>query len=62
MSGLKSLRTTPGAAPAGTYTLLDHTPTTMLVRFRPGGTSGFRVNYRFDLNDGLITKATLEYA
>jgi SnoaL-like domain len=50
----------------GIYTLLDHTPraggVTMLVRFQPGGTGGFRANYSFDIADGLITKATLEYA
>ncbi|CAL9459350.1 hypothetical protein SUDANB95_02588 [Actinosynnema sp. ALI-1.44] len=50
----------------GAYTLLDHTRhdggTTMLVRFQPGGTGGFRANYRFDITDGRITKATLEYA
>ncbi|MCG0065583.1 hypothetical protein L0F81_20185, partial [Streptomyces tricolor] len=51
----------------GAYTLLDHTPhpggTTRLVRFRPGGTGdGFRARYRLDLTDGLITRATLEYA
>ncbi|MFI7634485.1 nuclear transport factor 2 family protein [Nonomuraea sp. NPDC049400] len=50
----------------GVYTLLDHTPrqggVTMLVRFQPGGAGGFRANYHFDITDGLITKATLEYA
>ncbi|MEV0197657.1 nuclear transport factor 2 family protein [Nonomuraea sp. NPDC050691] len=50
----------------GVYTLLDHTPrpggVTMLVRFQPGGVGGFRANYHFDITDGLITKATLEYA
>ncbi|MER6346530.1 nuclear transport factor 2 family protein [Streptomyces sp. NPDC001595] len=51
----------------GDYTLLDHTPhadgTTLLVRFRPGGTGdGFRAHYRFDITDGLISRATLEYA
>ncbi|AKN72663.1 hypothetical protein QR97_25420 [Streptomyces sp. PBH53] len=51
----------------GAYALLDHTPrpggTTLLVRFRPGGTGGgFRARYRLDLTDGLITRATLEYA
>ncbi|WP_418960787.1 nuclear transport factor 2 family protein [Streptomyces tritici] len=51
----------------GAYTLLDHTPhpggTTLLVRFRPGGAGdGFRARYRFDITDGLITRATLEYA
>ncbi|MDX3006570.1 nuclear transport factor 2 family protein [Kribbella solani] len=50
----------------GVYTLLDHTPraggVTMLVRFQPGGTGGFRANYHFDIADGSITKATLEYA
>ncbi|GAA2202086.1 nuclear transport factor 2 family protein [Streptomyces bangladeshensis] len=51
----------------GAYTLLDRTPhpggTTLLVRFRPGGTGdGFRARYRLDLTDGLITRATLEYA
>jgi hypothetical protein len=51
----------------GVYTLLDHTPhrhgTTLLVRFRPGGTGdGFRARYHFDITDGLITQATLEYA
>lgn len=51
----------------GDYTVLDHTPhatgTTLLVRFRPGGTGdGFRARYRFDITDGLITRATLEYA
>jgi hypothetical protein len=56
-----------GEVVGGVYTLLDHTPhddgTTLLVRFRPGGTGdGFRARYRFDITDGLITKATLEYA
>ncbi|GAA3701187.1 hypothetical protein GCM10022224_078870 [Nonomuraea antimicrobica] len=50
----------------GVYTLIEHTPraggTTMLVRFQPGGVGGFRANYSFDVTDGLITKATLEYA
>jgi hypothetical protein len=50
----------------GIYTLLEHKPraggVTMLVRFQPGGTGGFRANYHFDITDGLITKATLEYA
>ncbi|NRQ30243.1 SnoaL-like domain-containing protein [Nonomuraea sp. NN258] len=50
----------------GVYTLLDHTPrdggVSMLVRFQPGGVGGFRANYHFDITDGLITKATLEYA
>jgi hypothetical protein len=50
----------------GVYTLLDHTPreggVTLLVRFQPGGVGGFRANYHFDITDGLITKATLEYA
>jgi hypothetical protein len=50
----------------GVYTLLGHTPrtggTTMLVRFQPGGVGGFRANYHLDITDGLITKATLEYA
>ncbi|MEU4330119.1 nuclear transport factor 2 family protein [Nonomuraea dietziae] len=50
----------------GVYTLLDHTTraggVTMLVRFQPGGVGGFRANYSFDITDGLITKATLEYA
>ncbi|MFG1679115.1 nuclear transport factor 2 family protein [Nonomuraea sp. NPDC049269] len=50
----------------GVYTLLNHTPrtggVTMLVRFQPGGAGGFRANYHFDITNGLITKATLEYA
>jgi hypothetical protein len=50
----------------GVYTLLGHTPraggTTMLVRFEPGGLGGFRADYSLDIADGLITKATLEYA
>lgn len=50
----------------GVYTLLEHKPrpggVTMLVRFQPGGTGGFRANYHFDITGGLITKATLEYA
>jgi hypothetical protein len=51
----------------GRYTVLDATPrtggTTLLVRFRPGGTGdGFRARYHFDITDGLITRATLEYA
>lgn len=50
----------------GVYTLLDHAPrpggVTMLVRFQPGGVGGFRADYGFDITDGLITKATLEYA
>ncbi|GAB1516180.1 nuclear transport factor 2 family protein [Actinophytocola sp. KF-1] len=50
----------------GRYTLIDHTPrdggTTMLVRFEPGGMAGFRASYRFDISDGLITTAILEYA
>ncbi|MFG3437447.1 nuclear transport factor 2 family protein [Nonomuraea sp. NPDC047897] len=50
----------------GRYTLLEHTPraggVTMLVRFQPGGVGGFRAHYHFDISDGLITKATLEYA
>lgn len=51
----------------GVYTVLEHTPrtggTTLLVRFRPGGTGdGFRARYHFDITDGLITEATLEYA
>ncbi|HEX4813058.1 MAG TPA: nuclear transport factor 2 family protein [Nonomuraea sp.] len=50
----------------GVYTLLDHTPraggTTMLVRFQPGGTGGFRARYSFDIAGGLITKADLQYA
>jgi hypothetical protein len=50
----------------GVYTLLDHIPrasgVTLLVRFQPGGVGGFRANYHFDITDGLITKATLEYA
>ncbi|NUT92825.1 MAG: hypothetical protein HOY78_12470 [Saccharothrix sp.] len=50
----------------GVYTLLSHTPhaggTTMLVRFQPGGVGGFRAGYHLDITDGLITKATLEYA
>ncbi|MEV1119286.1 nuclear transport factor 2 family protein [Actinosynnema sp. NPDC049800] len=50
----------------GAYTLLDHGPrpggVTLLVRFQPGGAGGFRADYGFDITDGLITKATLEYA
>ncbi|MFF8607127.1 nuclear transport factor 2 family protein [Streptomyces sp. NPDC015346] len=50
----------------GVYTLLGHTPrtngTTMLVRFQPGGTGGFRAAYSFDIADGLITRADLQYA
>jgi hypothetical protein len=50
----------------GVYTLLEHQPrqggVTLLVRFQPGGTGGFRANYHFDIADGAITKATLEYA
>jgi hypothetical protein len=50
----------------GVYTLLGHTPrqdgVTLLVRFQPGGTGGFRANYHFDIANELITKATLEYA
>jgi hypothetical protein len=50
----------------GVYTLLDHTPraggTTLLVRFQPGGVGGIRATYRFDIADGLIVRATLEYA
>jgi hypothetical protein len=50
----------------GVYTLLDHTPrkggTTMLVRFQPGGMGGFRASYSFDIADGLITRADLQYA
>jgi hypothetical protein len=51
----------------GDCTLLHHTPhaggTTLLVRFRPGGTgAGFRARYRFDITGELITRATLEYA
>ncbi|WP_082310179.1 nuclear transport factor 2 family protein [Nonomuraea sp. SBT364] len=50
----------------GVYELLGHTPraggVSMLVRFRPAGAGGFRANYHFDITDGLITKATLEYA
>ncbi|MEV1003107.1 nuclear transport factor 2 family protein [Nonomuraea sp. NPDC050202] len=50
----------------GVYTLLEHTPrtggVTLLVRFQPGGTGGFRAAYHFDISDGLITMATLEYA
>ncbi|GGK94773.1 hypothetical protein Ppa06_49110 [Planomonospora parontospora subsp. parontospora] len=50
----------------GVYTLLEHTPradgVTMLVRFQPGGSDGFRAHYHFDITGGSITKATLEYA
>ncbi|WP_225804066.1 nuclear transport factor 2 family protein [Streptomyces sp. NK15101] len=50
----------------GVYTLLGHTPraggTTMLVRFRPGGSGGFRARYDLDIADGLITRADLRYA
>ncbi|GAA2362414.1 nuclear transport factor 2 family protein [Nonomuraea africana] len=50
----------------GRLTVLGTTPrqggTTMLVRFAPGGTGGFRASYSFDISGGLITKATLEYA
>ncbi|MEQ4720996.1 nuclear transport factor 2 family protein [Nonomuraea sp. B19D2] len=55
-----------GEVIGGVYTLLDHTPraggVTMLVRFQPGGVGDFRANYHFDITDGLITRATLEYA
>ncbi|GAA3107512.1 nuclear transport factor 2 family protein [Nonomuraea salmonea] len=50
----------------GVYELLGSTPraggVSMLVRFQPGGVGGFRANYHFDITDGLITQATLEYA
>lgn len=50
----------------GVYTVLDHTARTggvdILVRFQPGGIGGFRADYRFDLADGLITRAELAYA
>jgi hypothetical protein len=34
----------------------------LLVRFAPGGTGGFRAWYRFDVDDGLISRADLTYA
>ncbi|WP_051022428.1 nuclear transport factor 2 family protein [Nocardia pneumoniae] len=50
----------------GVYTLLGHSPraggTTMLLRFRRGSGDGFRATYRFDITDGLITRADLRYA
>ncbi|MGY2125856.1 nuclear transport factor 2 family protein [Nocardia gipuzkoensis] len=49
----------------GEYTLLGHSPrpggTTMLVRFVPRGGQRFGATYSFDIADGLITKADLQY-
>ncbi|MBB6546699.1 nuclear transport factor 2 family protein [Nonomuraea rubra] len=55
-----------GEVIGGVYELLGHTSraggVSMLVHFQPGGVGGFRANYHFDITDGLITRATLEYA
>ena len=36
--------------------------TTLLVRFAPGGSGGFRAHYRFTTSRGLITRLVLTYA
>ncbi|MEU7530505.1 nuclear transport factor 2 family protein [Saccharothrix sp. NPDC042600] len=50
----------------GRLTVLESTArpggVTMLVRFEPGGTGGFRARYSFDVRDGVIVKADLQYA
>ncbi|CAL9493026.1 hypothetical protein SUDANB95_03257 [Actinosynnema sp. ALI-1.44] len=50
----------------GRLTVLESTArpggVTMLVRFEPGGAGGFRARYSFDVRDGVIVKADLQYA